>query len=60
MSDIYIPDCTECKNKQPCCNPDCIERLTKKKQAERDRDKRLAELIKEIEREDGRSHENSR
>lgn len=60
MSDIYIPDCTECKNKQPCCSSDCIERLTKKKQAERDIDKQLAELIKEFERENGRSHENSR
>lgn len=49
MSDIYIPDCTECKNKQPCCNPDCIERLTKKKQAERNIDKRIEELKKELE-----------
>lgn len=51
MSDIYIPDCTECKNKQPCCNPGCVERLTKKKQAEQDRDKRLAEIYEELKEE---------
>lgn len=49
MSDIYIPDCSQCKNKQSCCNPDCVERLSKKKQAERNAYKRIAELKKELE-----------
>ena len=49
MSDIYIPDCTQCKDKKGCCNSGCVERLTKKKQAERDIDKRIAELKMELE-----------
>lgn len=49
MSDIYIPDCSQCKDKKGCCNPSCVERLTKKKQAERDIDKRIAELKKKLE-----------
>lgn len=48
MSEIYIPDCTQCVDKKSCCNPECIAKLTKKKQAERDIDKRIAELKKEL------------
>ena len=48
MSDIYIPDCTQCKDKKGCCNSGCVERLTKKKQAERDVDKRIGELNMEL------------
>lgn len=46
MSDVFIPDCTQCTDKKSCCNPGCVERLTRKKQAERDIDKRIAELKK--------------
>ena len=32
MSDIYIPDCTQCTDKKGCCSSKCVDKNTKERE----------------------------
>ncbi len=48
MSDVYLPDCSKCKNKKSCCSQRCIDSLSKKHEKEMHKYDRLDFLKREL------------